>query len=631
MIILTVKDVTKRYGDLTVLNGVSFDLRAGERVGLVGPNGSGKTTLFDIVGGRGDADFGETGLQRNTSIGYLEQQVNFDPQTTVWNEARSAFGELLDLIDQAENVAGQLARAAIADRNALGRLFDDLQQDIDRLGGYQLDHKVQRILQGLGFRDTEFNRPVGQLSGGQQNRLFLAKLLLSEPDILLLDEPSNHLDIEATQWLEEYLTTTRSAVVVVSHDRYLLDKVSERTLELFWGRVDSYKGDFSAYWRQKAERLETQRRTYERQQAEITRMEDFVRRNRYGQKHAQAEDRKKKLDRIERVDPPREIMTSPMGFPPAQRSGDLVLRVEHLSKAYDQQLFEDLTFTIQRGEKWGILGPNASGKTTLLRCVIGQITPDSGRVILGAGVTVAYFDQQLSHFMGSTELLEAVRVSSGESTYQQRRDLLARFGLAGDVVHQRVDTLSGGQRNRAALARLSAEQANLLVLDEPTNHLDLWARDALEESLDKFDGSVLLVSHDRYFLNRVVDHLLVVEPSRMRVIEGNYDMYLQLKDSADRERKDSLAEKRETEQMTAESERRKTLKHRRQFPYRKVEDIEREIAEREVSLEELHALLASPNTLRDGQRVKQIKAEIVEQKSDLEALYKHWDEAVELN
>jgi ATP-binding cassette subfamily F protein 3 len=635
MILLTVDGVTKHFGPEPVLDGVAFEVRRGDRVSIVGPNGAGKTTLLKIIGSREEADAGTAQLHGSARLGFLEQQPEFPPGHTVWDEARSALGELIRLAEEAESVAHAMSDAANdVDRQRLGERFDRLQHELHRRDAYNLDHKIARVLHGLGFTDDTFQQPVEQLSGGQKNRLLLAKLLLEEPDLMLLDEPSNHLDIEATEWLENFLVESTQAIIVVSHDRYFLDKVTFRTLELFRGTIDSYQGNFSAYKRQKAERLEVQRRTYEKQQIEIGKMEDFVRRHHYGQKHTQAEDRRKKLERIERVELPREIAAPPMGFPAASRTGDIVLRIERLSKSFDRPLFADVTFDILRGEKWGILGPNGSGKTTLLRCILGQQEPDVGRVVLGTGVKVGYFDQLLSCLAGDALVVDAIRPSHKEFVEQQRRDMLARFGVTGDMVFQTVDSLSGGERNRTALAMLAASDANFLVLDEPTNHLDLWARDALEKSLREFDGSVLFVSHDRYFLNQVCDHLLVVEPGRFRVVEGNYDNYVHLLGSrlAGATVADATNEKRKPDKPPPKpAEQETSARRKRRFPYRKLQDIEADIHQRETRIAELHETLASPDVLRDGQRVKETKAQLDEQQQKLASLYEHWEEATELN
>ncbi|HEV3340999.1 MAG TPA: ABC-F family ATP-binding cassette domain-containing protein [Pirellulales bacterium] len=629
MILLSVTEVTKRFGPDPVLAGVTFEIRPGEKVSLVGPNGAGKTTLLRIVAGKDEADSGRVEIHSSARMEYLEQQPEWTPGRTLWDEAMTALEDLLSLARDAEAVAHALAEATDpGDRTQLAKRYDRLQHEIEHRDAYQLDHKVERVLDGLGFDRASFRRPIEQLSGGQQNRLMLAKLLLREPDLMLLDEPSNHLDIEATEWLESFLSESDQAMLVVSHDRYFLDKVTVRTLELFQGTVDDYVGNFSAYWKQKAERLKVQARTFEKQQELIAKTEDFIRRNFYGQKSAQAKDREKKLARIERVEPPREIEGPVMGFPPADRTGDIVLRGEDLAKAYDRPLFKNLSFQIERGQRWGILGPNGSGKTTLLRCLIRQTTPDAGTVQQGKGVRIGYYDQLLSGLDAATPVVDAVRPPGKEFNEPQRRGLLARFGLTGDLVFQRVDSLSGGERSRAALARLAATDANFLVLDEPTNHLDLWACDSLERSLNGFDGTVLFVSHDRYFLNRVADHLLVVEPDRFRVIDGNYETYLHFVREG-LAAPATAAPKKETSKETKPAVDSKPKKRAWKFPYRKPTEIEKEIVEREAKIEQLHGELSLPDVLRDGRRVKQVQAAIADEQQAVKTLYEHWEEAAE--
>ena len=537
------------------------------------------------------------------------------------------------MAQEAEKLAGRMAEAAEpAEHQRLGRRFDHLQQELHRRDGYHLDHKIERVLVGLGFAPESFQQDVTQLSGGQQNRLLLARLLLEDTDLLLLDEPSNHLDLEATRWLEDFLVDTVQTLLVVSHDRYFLDKVTTRTLELFQGTVDAYAGNFTAYLRQKAERLEVQRRTFVRQQQEIAKMEDFVRRHHYGQKHAQAEDRRKKLERIERVEAPREIKSPPMSFPAAPRSGDIVLRAEHLGKSFDRPLFRDLNFDILRGEKWAVLGPNGCGKTTLIRCLLGLAQPNEGRIVRGTGVKVGYFDQLLQCIAADAPVVEAIRPDHKDFVEGQRRDLLARFGITGDMAFQTVDSLSGGERNRGALAYLAALDANLLVLDEPTNHLDLWAREALEKALRNFEGTVLLVSHDRYFLNQVADHLIVMEQGTARVIEGNYDTYLHLASQHQTATPSATGAAESDRPVNAKrGDRERPTRRKRKFPYRKLTELEADIQTCESRINALHQALTSPEFLRDGQRVKEVKAELEEQHRSLEQLLEHWEEASELN
>ncbi len=643
MILLNVADVVKHFGPDPVLDGVTFEVRPKDRIGLVGPNGAGKTTLLKILAGQDQADAGMVELHQSARLAYLEQQPLLTPGRTLWEEARSGMEHLIALASQAEEVAHALSAAVEdKDRARLGKQYDHLQQQLHLHGAYNFDHQIERVLGGLGFSADMFSQPIETLSGGQQNRLMLARLLLADPDLMLLDEPSNHLDIEATEWLESFLSESSQAMIVVSHDRYFLDRVTNRTLELYRGEVQSFTGNFTAYWRQKDERLEVQRRTFEKQQIEIAKTEEFIRRNFSGQKSAQAKDREKKLARIERVSVPREIAAPVMGFPEAKASGEIVLRAERLAKAYDRPLFSELTFQIERGQRWGIVGPNGSGKTTLLRCLIGRLQPDAGHVHLGAGVKIGYFDQMLSELDDDAQVVDAVRPSHKELNEPQRRDLLARFGIKADMVFQPVRSLSGGERNRVALARLSASDSNFMVLDEPTNHLDLWACDSLERSLAAFDGTVLLVSHDRYFLNRVVDHLLVVEPNRFRIVPGNYDDYqhlvsrgLAVGTATVSDRAGGKALRNGSGSKTAagadDGSEPKPAKRKRKFPYRKAPELEQDILARETRLEELNVALADPQTHRDGATAKQVKADIAEAEASLRTLYEHWEEAVELN
>ena len=631
MLVLRVEGVRKHFGPQPVLSRVTFAVRPGERIGLVGPNGCGKTTLLRIIAGKDEAEGGTLEIHPSVKVGYLEQQPLVVPGRTLWEEVRTALDELIALQRESLEVAHALAETDdAAEHRRLATRFDHLQQELHRRQAYNLDHKIERVLDGLGFSREAFGLPVDALSGGEQNRSMLAKLLLSDPGLLLLDEPSNHLDIEATEWLEDFLVNSPAAMIVVSHDRYFLDKVTTRTLELFRGTVDRYSGNFSAYWRQKEERLLVQQRTYERQQVEIEKAKEFIRRNAYGQKHTQAEDRRKKLHRIVPVEPPREIDAPVMRFPEPSRCGDIVLRARRLAKAYDRTLFADLSFDVTRGQRWGLLGPNGSGKTTLLRCLLGLTAPDEGNVHLGTGVKVGYFDQQLAELDDSTRVVDAIRPSGKEFNEQQRRDLLGRFGLSGDTALQTVARLSGGERCRAALARLAAAEANFLVLDEPTNHLDLWARDALQDALTSFTGTVLFVSHDRYFVDHVADHLLVVEPDRVCVVEGNYETYLRLIGRKSSEPAAAEIEPAGPSRLERQSAR-KPAKPKRRFPFRKVVDLEQEIFQREARVEELHGRLARGETHRDGERVRRIRDEIAEEQRLLKTLYEHWEEATELN
>ena len=508
MLQLLVSQVVRQFDADPVLNGVSFEVRAGDKVGLVGPNGAGKTTLFRILAGFDEADSGTVQKPGDLRVGILEQTTAFDPASTLLNEARAGLAPLYALQREAEEVAHRIAATtepALHDK--LQKRYDELQLHLSRQQAYNLEHRVDEVLQGLGFAQDEYHRPISTFSGGQQNRVLLARLLLADPDLLLLDEPTNHLDVGATEWLERYLADSTASLVLISHDRWFLDRVTTRTLELYRGKVTDYPGNFSKYWQLKAERAEVQQKAFEKQQEYIEKTEEFIRKNFYGQKSAQAHDREKKLERIE------------------------------------QPLFEDLNLRLLRGHRLGILGPNGCGKSTLLKTLLAELPPDEGQVRLGTNVEIAYFDQQLASVDPELSVIEAVRPANNPlMTPGQIRDLVAKFGLKGDVVQQQVESLSGGERSKAALARLAAVQANVLVLDEPTNHLDLWALASLEEALREFDGTVLFVSHDRYFLDRVATEILVFEPGRWRLYDGNYTQYV---DSMPRGKR-SRANRRET-------------------------------------------------------------------------------------
>ncbi len=647
MVLLSATSVSKNFGDKEVLHSISLEIRYGDHVALVGPNGAGKTTLLKILCGELQPDSGNVEMPTRGTIGTLAQHIEFGDEETVWTVAANAIGSLSNLSSELEKVAAELAATQCEEtRQQLLEQYDRLQVKLHQTDAYNWEHRVERVLQGLGFPTLWYDRLARTLSGGQQNRLMLASLLLQQPDLMILDEPNNHLDIEATEWLEETLKSWSGAFLLVSHDRFFLDETANSVVELVDGRSDRFRGNYSAYVKQKAERLEVQRRTYEKQQEEIAKLEEFIRKHHYGQKSAQAEDRRKKLERIERVERPREIHIPRFRFPPASRTGDLVLRASNLSKSFDKTLFQQINFQIERGQCWAILGSNGSGKSTLLKCLLGECPLDEGSVELGANLQIGYFDQLLSRLEPDTCASEAIRVSHRDLDDRARRDILGAFGLSGDIVLKPIRTLSGGERNRTMLAWLSAMQANVLILDEPTNHLDLWSRHALEEAIRQFDGTVILVTHDRYLVNAVADHLLVLRDGHVSQIAGNYDAYKhwlkqgmavadrsavgQNGKTASKAAYGSTA-KRSSQDATGSSESTGSVKRKRKFPYRKVNLIEQDIQAAEARIEAIHGEMLAPEVLRDGRRVKELQQELSSLEHDLLQLYEHYEEACELN
>jgi ATP-binding cassette subfamily F protein 3 len=633
MLLLSCTNLSRAFDADPLFVELGFELFSNQRVGLVGPNGVGKTTLLRILAGLDQPDTGEVRLHAGARAALLSQQPDFAPGRSLFEEAKTALNELVAAHDDMVHTAEALAKATEeSDKKALAARYDRLNEVLRWHDAYNVDHRVEEVLDGLGFAREDYDRPVDTFSGGQQNRLMLAKLLLSAPDVMLLDEPSNHLDIAATRWLEDYLINQHEAMLIVSHDRYFLNKVVTKIFELHQGAIDAYPGNYEAYWRLRHERYEQQLKTWQAQQGYIGKQEEYIRRVHYGQLHKQAQSRQKALDRLERIDRPTLIEVPRMHFGQVRRSGDIVLRATALSKAYDKPLFRDLTFDVKRGQRLGIMGPNGSGKTTLLRILLGDEQPDAGTVERGHLVEFGYYDQQLKSLPDDQSLLRAVwPEGDADATEQAMRNLLGRFGIVGDLVFQEVGKLSGGERSRAALAKIVAQGVNVLVLDEPTNHLDLWACDALEQALLDYDGTVLVVSHDRYFLNRVVDLLIVLEgDGRAQVIHGNYDTYERLRvsrlaEGPDRQRESDKP--KESAPLTTT----KTPKRKRRFPYRKVEELEADIALEETKLRELERLLASSELYRDGDRVKDTTQSFEDTKARLRQLYEHWEEAVELN
>jgi ATP-binding cassette subfamily F protein 3 len=636
MLLLSCSRLCRGFDEGPLFEDLGFELNSGERIALVGPNGVGKTTLLRLLVGLDQPDDGEVRLHAGARAGLLQQQPVYAPGRTLFEEAKSALDALVAAHDDMVRTAEALAQTTDeVEHKALAARYDRLNELLRHHDAYNVDHRVEQILDGLGFGPEDYDRPVETFSGGQQSRLMLCKLLLSAPDVLLLDEPSNHLDIAATRWLEDYLLKQPEAMLIVSHDRYFLNKVVTKVFEMNGGTITSYPGNYQAYWRLRQERYEQQLKTWQAQQEYIDKQEEYIRRVHYGQLHKQAQSRQKALDRLERVDRPTLVDTPHMHFGAVRRSGDVVLQVDELSKAYDRPLFKDLSFSLRRGQRLGIMGPNGSGKTTLLRVLFGEEPADAGRVQRGHLVDFGYYDQHLKTLPEDKPVIRAVWPHEDpDATEQGIRDLLARFGLVGDQIYQRVGELSGGERSRATLARLVALGVNVLVLDEPTNHLDLWACEALEQALLDFEGTAIVVSHDRYFLNRVVDLLLVLEgDGRVQVIHGNYDTFerMQTLQAEARTSPGKPAELSAPGEKPASETGSTSPKRKRRFPYRKVEGLECDIAAAETRLRELERLMASPELYRDGEKVRETTQAFEDTKAQLQQLYEHWEEAVELN
>ncbi len=636
MLLLSCQNLSRGYDATPLFEDVSFELHAGERVGFVGPNGAGKTTLMKILVGFDTPDTGSVRLHAGARLGMLLQVAEFPAGRTLFAEAKSAFDELLATQDELVRVGDELTHCSDeAQRKQLSARFDRLNELLRTHDAYQLDHKVADVLTGLGFAEADFEREILTFSGGQQRRVLLAKLLLSAPDVMLLDEPSNHLDIATTRWLEDYLARQPQGMLIVSHDRYLLNKVCNKTFELHNRRITSYPGNYQQYVRLRDERYDRQLKEYESQREYILKQEDYIRRNGYGQKAAQAQSRMKALEKVEHLEKPTKVSGPNIRFQDVTRSGDIVFHAEDLGKSFgEKKLFENLSFDVPRGKRLGIMGPNGCGKTTLLKILLGEEQPTAGEIQRGHLVFPGYLDQHLKLLPDDETVLRAVWPEPDPSiTEQTMRDLLGGFGLHGETVEQKVRSLSGGERSRAALAKLTVAGTNVLILDEPTNHLDIWACDSLEEAVKDFEGTVICVSHDRYFLNRVTDLLIVFEGGKVEVVYGNYDTYELLRAAREADAAKASPAKKATPAAVAEAPRTTEKKERkkRKFPYKKAADVEAEIAATEAKITELEFALVSPEVYRDSAKVKQTMADLETARAKLPALYEHWEEAVELN
>jgi ATP-binding cassette subfamily F protein 3 len=514
-------DIHKSYSARDVLRGASFQINPGEHVGLVGRNGAGKTTIFRLVSNEETPDRGEVVRARGLKLGLLAQHVHFEKGSTVHESALAAFGRLQKIEHEMHELEHRMADAGDELDKVLAR-YSDLQHEYEREGGFEYSAKAEAILQGLGFDRDTWPMETEKLSGGQQNRLGLARLLLSDPDVLLLDEPTNHLDVGAVEWLEEFLQAYAGAFVIISHDRYFLDRSCRRIIEIENGQTASYTGNYSSYVVEREERREIQQRAFENQQRLIAKTEEFIRKNLAGQKTKQAKSRRTMLARLERVEAVRADQSAgDFRLQDIERAGTHVLTTKDLTVGYgDNVLARDISLILRRGECLGIIGPNGSGKTTLLKTVLGKLPALGGDIQWGSKVEVGYYAQQLDDLDERNEIImELRRVAPSSATSGELRSFLAKFLFVGDDVYKHVGDLSGGEKGRLALAKLIYSGANVLVLDEPTNHLDIPSRESLEEALAAYEGTIVTISHDRFFLDRVASQILALDG------EGNVEHY----------------------------------------------------------------------------------------------------------
>ena len=630
-------EIYKSYSAHDILRGLTFQINPNEKVGLVGRNGAGKTTAFRIITGEETPDEGEVVKINNLKLGLLQQHVDFTEDETVHTAALSAFQRIHDIeaemrrleIEMAENFSDEILNH-----------YAELQTEFEHADGFSYTAKAEAILLGLGFTKEIWDTKTINLSGGQKNRLGLARLLLSGADILLLDEPTNHLDVNAVEWLESFLQNYDKTFVIISHDRYFLDRVCNRIIEIENGKANTYTGNYSKFLIEREERRETQRRAFDNQQTMIAKNEDFIRRNLAGQKTKLAKSRRNMLERIERV----EAVTADRSqgnfvLKKIERAGNQVLTIEDLAIGYGENvLAKGISFSLLRGECLGVIGGNGTGKTTLLKTVLGSLREISGKMMWGAKTDIGYYSQQLEELHAHNEVIAELRRVAPLAENGQLRGFLARFLFTGDDVFKKVSTLSGGEKGRLALAKLIYSNKNVLVLDEPTNHLDIPSREALESALEVYEGTIITVSHDRYFLDKVSTQILAFEDNRkVEIFDGNYSQYHEEKEkreAAARKNGSNGKEQLRTTNYELREEKAENLilkgenlsKNQRQQIENRIKEIEKEIPVSEDRLAQFTSQMSLPEIAADHAKLQEINDEFQKTELKIQLLYAEWDD-----
>ena len=630
--ILSCNHISKSYGVETILNDCSFFINDNEKAALVGNNGAGKSTIMKIIMGELLPDEGNVIIGKDKTIGYLAQYQDLGSDTTIYEEVKSVKHNLIDMEQKLLEYEKEMAKVSGDELSKLIETYTNLEHRFQLLNGYSYKSEIEGVIKGLGFTEDDFNKSVGNLSGGQKTRVALCKLLLEKPDIIMLDEPTNHLDLNSIKWLETYLLNYNGAVLIIAHDRYFLDKIVSKVIEIENHKAHVYSGNYSDFAVKKQELRVATMNAYLKQQSEIKHQEEVIAKLRsYKQEkfYKRAESREKQLEKIDLIEKPEELKNNmTIKLEPDIVSGNDVLSVENLEKSYNTLLFKNISFEIKRGEHVAIIGDNGTGKTTILKIINGLVDADSGMIKLGTNVHIGYYDQEQHNLTDENTLFEEIANSYPNMTNTKIRNTLAAFMFTGEDVFKRVSDLSGGEKGRLSLAKLMLSEANLIILDEPTNHLDMASKEILENAINNYTGTVLYVSHDRYFINQTASRILELTNTKLINYLGNYDYYEEKKEEltatfAPKEEKakaekTTSSNKQDYLERKAEAARIRKLKN-------DISKVEEKIKKYEDRLNELDEMVADPSVSTNSAKLNEIGKEQNEISDKLDKLMEEWE------
>lgn len=621
----------QRFGAAPIFSKVNFSIENNARIGLVGPNGAGKTTLLKIMTGRQEASQGEFAVNKGIELGYIAQEHDFDEEKSIWEEMLTVFQPLIDQGQQLEKL--QYAIADHPEDEELLRRLDQAQYNFEQAGGYTYQAEIKSMLNGFNFPEATWNKQIASLSGGEKTRLSFVKLLLKKPPLLLLDEPTNYLDLDTLDWLEAFLKNYPGAILTVSHDQYFLDHLATQIFELQHGELTVFKGNYSQYLAQRELRDQQQEAAYEKQQEEIKREEEFIQKNIVrASTTKQAQSRRKALEKMELVDPPKHKSKVRIKFDSARPSGKEVLILKDLAVGYpDKTMLKDISFQINKGDRVAIIGQNGIGKSTLLKTVMKQLPVKSGAIKYGASLDIGYYDQELQGLDYSKTVIDTIWDRHKDMNEKDIRSILASFLFTAKDIDKQVSQLSGGQRARLTLTVLSMEHNNFLLMDEPTNHLDLDAKEVLEKALADYDGTLLFVSHDRYFINKLANKIVVAKDGQAKIYEGNYTYYLNEKAKEEAAAQEKAAQEAPVVKSVSESKFSYQEQKKRDSEKRK---LERQVAQAEKDLEELEAkeqeiqeAMADPAIAADFSKLGPLQEELTAVQEKISQVSQAWEDA----